>query len=107
MMRTAIDPVSGRISVYNYAGNSDLLVDVQGCYLVPSGDATSFFVPVTTGRIDDSRSGSGTGGEPTPLAARSAASVPIRGATIGGTVAVPSDASVTAAMHRYYHPGQC
>jgi hypothetical protein len=49
--------VSGKLNVYNSAGNANLLVDVQGYYATGSGDG---FVPVAHTRLIDTRSGLGT-----------------------------------------------
>jgi hypothetical protein len=55
----AVVPVgaSGKLNVYNSAGNANILVDVQGYYATGSGDG---FVPVAHTRLIDTRSGLGT-----------------------------------------------
>ncbi|WP_170119873.1 hypothetical protein [Branchiibius hedensis] len=60
---TAIVPVgaNGQISIYNYAGSANLIVDIGGYY--DNNQATSAggtFVPLNPARIVDSRSGLGT-----------------------------------------------
>jgi alpha-tubulin suppressor-like RCC1 family protein len=76
-----------RISVYNNAGDIDVLVDLAGFYSPEFGAA---FVPVTPSRVLDTRDGTGTfGNEARPLA-------PGEHATVHPGTAVPDDAVALA-----------
>jgi len=98
MVQSGVD-ASGNVSVYNNAGSTDVIVDVEGYYLSSSSDPSNFYVPVGPERIVDTRSGLNTGGKTTPLSAGGTLSVPIRGVVgISGTSLVPNSQSVTAVM---------
>ncbi|MFN8074298.1 MAG: RHS repeat-associated core domain-containing protein [Kineosporiaceae bacterium] len=89
----------GTISVFNQSGTVDLVVDVEGYYQDPAGNAEDFFVPVTQATIYDSRNGLGTGGKTTPIPAATPANVPVRGAVSkDATIPVPADASIDAVV---------
>jgi hypothetical protein len=66
---TAVVPVgaSGKLSVYNAAGSTHIIVDVQGYFRTVSGaPGQGGFVPVTPERLVDTRSGLGAPKAPLP-----------------------------------------
>jgi RHS repeat-associated protein len=98
MVQTGVD-ASGKISVFNSAGSTNVVVDVEGYYLGSASDAHAFYVPISQERILDTRSGLNTGGKTVPVAAGGVLSVPIRGVVgVSGGVAVPNAANVSAVM---------
>jgi RHS repeat-associated protein len=97
LVQTAVAS-DGTISVYNSAGSTDVLIVVEGYYLSTSGDAASFFVPVTQTKILDTRSGLNTGGKTTPAQLGTVLSVPLRGVSVSGTVVVPASTQVSAVV---------
>ena len=52
-----IDPTTGQVSIYNWAGNTDVVVDLDGYYMPHSG--SHYYPLVTPARIVDTRPGSG------------------------------------------------
>jgi Fibronectin type III domain len=86
---------SGAISVFNLAGNADVIIDVAGYYdSVSGGDGFTSLTPV---RVLDSRAGFQVGPYNTPWSAGTS-----RNVTVGGVDGVPADAdavvlNVTAA----------
>jgi hypothetical protein len=51
---------SGQVSIYNDAGSTDVLVDVEGYFMPPLGGSTAgAYIPLNTTRIADTRRGSG------------------------------------------------
>jgi hypothetical protein len=51
---------SGKISVYNNAGKTDVLVEVQGYFKSSQGSTGGGFIPLTHTRLIDTRTGLGT-----------------------------------------------
>lgn len=53
---------SGEVSIFNYAGTTQVVVDVEG-YLVPqtSGSSAGYYVPLSPARICDTRPGNPSG----------------------------------------------
>jgi hypothetical protein len=49
---------SGQVSIYNFAGRADVVVDVQG-YFLPAPVGSGLFNPVAPARVLDTRPGSG------------------------------------------------
>jgi alpha-tubulin suppressor-like RCC1 family protein len=76
-----------QISVYNFAGSIDILVDLAGFYSPEFGAA---FVPVTPSRVFDTRDGTGAG------AAGAGPLTPKSQATVHPGAAVPADAVAVA-----------
>ena len=95
MVQSGLDS-SGHLNVYNMSGSIDVIVDVEGYYLTPAADAANYFVPITPVRVFSTPQGINTG--TTPIAAGGSATVPIRGAKVGSTQVVPSDANITAVV---------
>lgn len=52
--------VNGRLAVYNNAGNTHLIVEVQGYFTATTGGAGGGYLPVEHTRLVDTRSGLGT-----------------------------------------------
>lgn len=73
----------GKISIFNYAGSTEVIVDISG-YFVPTTGAG--FAPVTPKRVMDSRSG--IGGPATDFTAGT-----VRDLTIAGANGVPGTAT--------------
>ena len=77
---------SGRISIFNFAGNANVVVDVAGYYMIGIGQP---FHALDPARVLDSRPGGGnTGGYTTPWGPNAT-----RNVTIGGLDGVPVDAA--------------
>jgi RHS repeat-associated protein len=99
MVQTTVDS-TGKVQIYNNAGTTHLIVDVEGYYVAATQDAESFYVPVDSARIIDTRTGSGTNGKTTPLTWWTSSSLQVRGAKDQSTsaVVVPASAQVSAVM---------
>ncbi len=82
----------GKVTIYNNAGSTDVIVDVSGYFTDPSfGGPTGVYTPVTPARILDTRNG--IGGVSGPRPANSTVEVQVTGQ--GG---VPGSGSVTAVV---------
>lgn len=92
---------NGAINVYNYAGHTDVAVDVVGYFTSSASTATSaaLFTPIPPGRITDTRLGSGQANAGDTLGSGSQLTVAVAGATAGGLV-IPAevDGNPTAAV---------
>ena len=76
-----VDPVTGKVSVYNAAGSTDVIVDVSG-YFTDSSAPGAPFTPQIPVRIADTRSSGTTLGAGSTLTLQ-----------VGGVAGVPTDAS--------------
>jgi YD repeat-containing protein len=97
MVQTAIGS-DGTISVYNAGGTVDINVDVEGYYLDSTQDAATYFVPIDSKRILDTRSGLNTGGKTSQVASHSTLSVPVRGVQVSGSTVIPNSTNVSAVV---------
>ncbi len=81
---------AGKVSIYNFAGEANVIVDVGGWYTNPGGTGTSLtqFSGITPARILDTRSGSGEPDEGQTLSQGSTLSFQVQG--VGG---VPTNAA--------------
>lgn len=83
----------GSVTFYNYTGNTDVVVDLEGYFASePSGTTAGSYVPLTPSRITDTRAGSGEPNAGQTLGPGSTLNVQVTGA--GG---VPAS-GVTAAL---------
>jgi hypothetical protein len=71
---------NGKVSIYNTAGSSDIIVDVLGCF---DGDSSGRYVALTPRRVLDTRDGTGA-----PLALVGQAPIEV---TLLGQGGVPTD----------------
>lgn len=90
---------SGQVSFYNYAGRTDVVVDLEG-YFAPevTGSTAGSYVPITPTRVVDTRSGSGLSSAGMTLGADGALSFTATGAGNGpstGVTAVLMNVTVT------------
>ncbi|HUC05331.1 MAG TPA: hypothetical protein VL961_08015 [Acidimicrobiales bacterium] len=90
----------GTIDIYNYAGNADAVVDVDGYFTTSGYSATatqgSYFNAVTPARVSDTRTGSGEPEQGSPLGSQTSETVQIAGAAT--VPAVTSSTPPTAAV---------
>lgn len=90
----AIVPIgaNGAIDIYNYAGRTDVVVDVVGYFTSSSSTVTdgALFTPIPPGRITDTRPGSGQANAGDTLGAGSQLTVAVAGASAGATT-IPSE----------------
>lgn len=77
---------NGKIALYNFAGRTDIVVDVAGYWSDAGGTPGSSYTPITPTRALDTRNG--TGGAATPIGPNSSISL-----GMSGVSAVPSDAT--------------
>src|ERR1035437_9926056 len=88
-----VNPANGQFSIFNHAGNTDVVVDVDGYFTDSTGasGAGSLFNPVTVARVIDTRSSS-------PIGPNGNLNVPITGIPSGASAAVlnVTEASNTA-----------
>ena len=99
---------NGDISVFNFAGDTDVVVDMSGYYLGPSGSATqgNLFMPVAPARICDTRLASVSGAPDqctgktlgSGSAGASSATLQVQVAGQGGVPASTSTTPPTAAL---------
>ena len=75
-----------KVSVFNFAGSTDIVADVVGYFDDGSGAAPVLFTPVVPARVLDSRNG--TGGFSTPWAPGQS-----RDLVVAGAAGVPANAS--------------
>ena len=81
---------TGAIKVYNYAGGTDVVIDVNGYFTAPGNAAAGFqYYPLTPYRILDTR--------PNPIGQDSSIHVQVTGTINGGTVPADAAAVVTNA----------
>ncbi|MHB8322922.1 MAG: G1 family glutamic endopeptidase [Candidatus Dormibacteria bacterium] len=80
---------NGQASFYNYAGRTDVVVDLEG-YFVPeaAGSTAGSYVPITPTRVVDTRSGSGLSSAGMTLGAGGALSFTATGAGNGPSTGV-------------------
>lgn len=92
----AIVPLSsdGKLSVYNFGGSADVVVDVVGYFsdATASPSAGSLFTLVNPARVNDTRSSGGT-----PIAANSSRSVQV--GNVAGIPAVVNGSPTAAALN--------
>jgi hypothetical protein len=71
-----VNPANGQFSIFNHAGNTDVVVDVDGYFTDSTGasGAGSLFNPVTVARVIDTRIPS-----PSPIGPNGNLNVPITG----------------------------
>jgi hypothetical protein len=81
----------GKLNFYNSSGNTDVIADVQGYFVAPSGTA-GLFNPVVPARVLDTRNGSGLPYAGNTLLAGGALSVKVAG--VGGVPATGVSAVV-------------
>jgi RHS repeat-associated protein len=87
LVQVAVDS-SGKITVYNSAGTTDIVLDVEGYYTTGPGQ---IFVPVSPTRIYQTSTALNTGGSTAPFAAGETRTITIAGASdASGQVPVPS-----------------
>ena len=86
---------NGQVTFYNNAGNSDVVVDLEG-YFAPevSGSTAGSYVPLTPARITDTRAGSGYPNSGSTLGTGSTLNIQVTGA--GG---VPATGVTSALMN--------
>jgi hypothetical protein len=88
-----VNPANGQFSIFNHAGNTDVVVDVDGYFTDSTGasGAGSLFNPAPVARVIDTRSGS-------PIGPNGNLNVPITGIPAGASAAVlnVTEASNTA-----------
>ena len=84
---------SGQVTFYNYSGQTDVLVDLEG-YFAPeaSGSTAGSYVPLVPARITDTRTGSGFPNAGSTLTAGGSLNIQVAGA--GGVAST----GVTAAL---------
>ena len=101
---------TGDISIYNFNGSTDVIVDIEG-YVAPvaSSTTTGLFVPISPTRVCDTRSPSGTSvvsnqcnngtaGNSGPLTQGETIKVNVAGTGSGGTLDnIPANASAVVA----------
>jgi hypothetical protein len=89
---------NGRVTIYNNAGQTDVIVDVNGWFTDASqAGAGGTFAPLEPARILDTRTG--TGGIPGPLGAGSTVEVQVTGrggVPVNGVTAVVLNATVVS-----------
>jgi hypothetical protein len=76
-----VDPATGKVSVYNSAGSTDVIVDVSG-YFTDASTPGAEFTPQIPVRLEDTRSSGTTLGAGSTLTLQ-----------VGGVAGVPTDAS--------------
>ncbi|KYH45278.1 hypothetical protein AZH51_05215 [Branchiibius sp. NY16-3462-2] len=86
----------GKLNIYNNAGTTHVIVDVEGYYLTPDNDAQDYFVPVTPTRI--LATSTGLNAKQAKMTPGSTISVPGRGATVNSTIVVPNSKNVVAVV---------
>jgi hypothetical protein len=80
---------SGQVSFYNYAGRTDVVVDLEGYFaLEVAGSTAGSYVPITPTRVVDTRSGSGLSSAGMTLGAGGALSFTATGAGNGPSTGV-------------------
>ncbi len=97
----------GRVSIYNYRGSARTIVDVQGFYAAGPGGLA--FLPVSPGRVLDTRVGTNTHLSSTaPLLGNGYFDLLLYGTTTttGGLVSVPADASAAVLTLTAVEPTQ-
>ena len=90
-----LNAVNGKISIYNLAGNADVIVDVAGYFKASTG---KLFHPLAPGRILDSRPGPGNiGGYTTPWGAATSRNLAVAGVAgvLTGADSVVANVTVT------------
>ncbi len=90
-----LNAANGKISLYNLAGNADVIVDVAGYFKAATG---KLFHPLTPGRILDSRPGPGNmGGFSTPWGAATSRNLTVAGVAgvLTGADSVVANVTVT------------
>jgi hypothetical protein len=101
------DPATGKLTIalYGGTGTAQVLVDVFGWFSnsneAAGADNGSRFIPITPGRILDTRDGTNIPGGKAPIGPSSTVTVPVRGVgSVSPTVAniVPNDANVVGVM---------
>ena len=72
---------SGEVTIYNYTGSTDVVVDLEG-YFAPEavGSTAGSYVPLTPARITDTRSGSGYPNAGQTLASSGTLNIQVTGA---------------------------
>ncbi|MDQ6726361.1 MAG: peptidoglycan recognition protein family protein, partial [Actinomycetota bacterium] len=71
----------GRVAIYNHAGSTDVIADVEGWFTAPAARPTgSTYFPISPSRILDTRSGTGTGGAVGPIGGNATMDVTVAGA---------------------------
>jgi hypothetical protein len=93
----------GSVSIYNWAGTADAIVDLEGYYETPSGTnlplvtaSPGQFFPITPVRVTDTRTGSAEPNAGQTLGANTTLPVTVTGA--GGTGGVPTTATNVSAV---------
>jgi hypothetical protein len=78
---------NGRLAVYNNAGNTHILVDVQGYFTTSTGSGWGGLVPVTQTRVVDTRSGVGTNTGTIPAGGSRTVNLATAGIPVGASAA--------------------
>ncbi len=93
----------GSVTIYNWAGTADAIVDLEGYYETPSGTSLPIvtaspgqFFPITPVRVTDTRTGSGQANAGHTLTANTTLPVTVTGA--GGIGGVPASAANVSAV---------
>jgi hypothetical protein len=79
----------GAIEIFNYAGRTDVIIDIVGWFGAPSGNQPGLFYGLTPTRVLDTRSGPGVVG--------AVAGGQTRNVTVGGSFGVPMTATAVIA----------
>jgi hypothetical protein len=98
---------NGQVTLFNYAGNADVVVDVDGWFSDGSGAAGTpasgdLYTPIAPARISDTRANSGYANEGAPVGQGASETVQVTGQLpVSGTTPVPAEsttAPITAAV---------
>jgi len=107
--RVMVKPGAGCVvDIYNLAGSTDVLVDLDGWYNGPNGDDGTRFTGTVPFRILDTRPATQVGPYGQPLGPNSTLSVPVTGGVPAGATAVVLNVTVTdttAASYLTVWPG--
>lgn len=86
----------GKLNIYNNAGTTHVMVDVEGYYLTPDHDAQNYFVPIAPTRILATSVGLNVA--KAKMTPGSSVTVPVRGVSVNSSTVVPNNKNVAAVV---------